>query len=86
MLRYFRNDGKGGVRELNYEEALGIVLGTYKDNDMTRDMLTVPNWIPCRFSTIAVKEEKDGRMMTLMPGYVCDVPHGNEYDEEGNRL
>ena len=67
---------------IDHDEALNTLLTTFKDNDMTRDMLTVPNWIPCRFATIQVK--KDG--MVLMPGLSCALPPENRYDDNGNRL
>ena len=41
---------------VTYDEALRTLLGTYKDNDITREMLTVVGEIPCMFSVIEVSE------------------------------
>lgn len=40
--------------DVTYEQALSTLLTTYKDNDITREMLTVEGIIPCRFSDIEV--------------------------------
>lgn len=69
-----------------YDEALKTVLGTFRDNDMTRDMLTIPNMIQCQYSTIQVKEPVKGNFKVLMAGLVNQVPMDTEYDEDGNRI
>lgn len=69
-------------RLATYEEALRIALGSYRDNDMTRDMLKLPNHIQCAFSTILVREEDDDFDEPL--GIYGQLPEGVEYDEDGN--
>lgn len=60
MLKYFKTYYEGDQKtEITYDEALNIMIGTWKDNDMTRDMLTIPNRIQCRFSRIDVEDHKD---------------------------
>lgn len=44
--------------EISHDEALKVLLGSYRDNDMTREMLTMPNEIPCMCSTVYVEEER----------------------------
>ena len=51
-MNYYKklHDGVNGVmhhepEKITYKEALGLLLGCYKDNDMTRDMLTLDNII-----------------------------------------
>lgn len=44
-------------KEVTYEEALDTLLTSYKDNDITRYMLSVENEIPCMFSYIKVVAE-----------------------------
>lgn len=81
-MKYYRVTEEG--REpLSYEEALHILLGTYRDNDMTRDMLTIGNCIQCRFSTVRVLTD-DG--MTAMAGLFNLLPDDVEYDDKGNRI
>ena len=57
--------------EVTYEEALNTLLSTYKDNEITRSMLTIGNYIPCRCSSIRVYDE-DG--LTAAPGLQNLVP------------
>lgn len=71
---------------ITYDEALNTVLGTFRDNDMTRDMLTIPNWIQCQYSTIEVKEPIEGTFEVLMAGLVNQIPMDAEYDDDGNRI
>lgn len=54
--------------EITYEEALNTVLGSYKDNDEVRSMLTITNRIPCMFSEIIVYE---GDKMPPKSGLCC---------------
>lgn len=70
-------------REITYDKALDIALGSYRDNDMTRDMLNRPNRIMCRFSEITVISD-DG--MTILAGLYNQLPMDVEYDEDGNRV
>lgn len=60
--------------EVTYDEALYTVLGTYKDNAETRSMLTIGNYIPCRFSDIRVFEETEYGLVTSMAGLSCLIP------------
>ena len=60
--------------EITYEKALDTVLTTYKDNEEVRSMLTIGNYIPCRFSEIRVYEVRDGLLMTSMAGLQCLIP------------
>jgi len=83
MLKYLKQfKGQENWEEISHDAALATLLTTFKDSDMTRDMLTIPNWIPCRFSTIQVRD--DNRV--AMPGLTCLLPMGYEYDESGNRI
>ena len=90
MLKYYRiphdtrfpaaEDGE----EVTYDEALKVLLTVWRDCDMTRDFLTIPNVIPCRFSTIHVVDT-DSTMMPA-PGATYLVPAGAEYDDTGKRI
>ncbi len=65
-MKYFkRMKGEDEWKEVNYDTALWTLLTTYKDNDMTRAMLTVGNLIPCAWSEIRVYND-DG--LTAMAG------------------
>ena len=88
VLKYYkRYHSKDGREEIGKDEALATLLTTYRDNDMTRDMLTIPNNIVCRWSTVYVEEIMDnGRAMVLMSGLQNELPMGVEYDEDGNRV
>ena len=86
-LKYFKRYHWETERiEIDHEEALRTVLGTYKDNDMTRDMLTIPNNIYCYFSMVYVEDHSGKIPMVLMSGLQNELPMGEEYDEEGNRI
>ena len=83
-MKYFRFDYVTEERkEISPEKAHDILLTTWKDTEMTRDMLTIPNSIICRFSRVDV-ESDDG--MVSMPGLFNLIPDGAEYDEKGNRI
>lgn len=45
-------------KEVNYEGALHTLLGTFKDTEWTRSLLTIGNYIPCRFSEIRVYDDE----------------------------
>ena len=87
-LKYYRRlHDRDTWEEITYEKALHIVLGTYKDNDVTRDMLQTANWIGCRWSTVKVTSiTEDGHEMVRMPGLYNMTPDGYEYDDDGNRI
>ncbi len=89
-LRYFKkyidSDEK---KEITYEEALKTLLTTYRDTDITHDMLTIVNRINCRYSTVTVElidEDDPFNHMVLMAGMYNMTPNGYEYDDDGNRL
>ena len=88
-LKYYKRMADDTNRkEITYEEALNTLLTTYRDNDMTRDMLTIPNEIPCRFSFVYVENDPEHGTMVTMPGLKCRTmqPMDIEYDDDGNRL
>lgn len=78
------NKENGKHRDVTYEEALRIALGSYRDNDMTRDMLTIRNNIDCMASQILVREEAD--RFGIPAGMFNQVPTGIAYDESGMRV
>lgn len=86
-LKYFkRMHGDSHREEITHEQALKTLLGTYRANDMTRDMLTIPNNIYCRYSTVYVEDHSGKMAMVLMAGLMNDLPMDAQYDDEGNRL
>lgn len=87
-MKYFRRiHGVNTPKvEVSYDEALNVLLGTFRDNDMTRDMLTIPNNIQCRYSTIYVEDHSGKMPMVLMSGLFNMLPMDAEYDDNGNRL
>lgn len=86
-MKYYKIIKSAGKREeITYEEALRTVLGTFRDNDMTRDMLTIPNNINCQFSFVYVEDDTHKPPMVLMAGLWNMLPDDVEYDEEGNRI
>ena len=86
-LKYFKQyHGLAERNEVDYDEALVTLLATYKDNDMTRDMLTIPNNIMGRFSNVFVEDHSGKMPMVLMAGLWNDLPMDAQYDDEGNRL
>jgi len=88
VLKYFRKrHDEAEYTEVSYEEALHSLLTTFKDNDITRDWLTVANYLPYRFGVISVHEcYGNGYEMTLMAGLSHMSPMGAEYDDNGNRI
>ena len=88
MLKYFKKSK--GVNtpkvEVSYNEALNVLLGSFRDNDMTRDMLTIPNNILCAYSTIYVEDHAGKMPMVLIAGLYNQLPMDVEYDEDGNRM
>ena len=88
-MKYFRLDYLDNTaKELTYEKALEIVLGTFEDSDLTHDMLTTPNRIKCRYSIIAVTGDpnEDGLYLVPRPGLYNLIPDGAFYDESGTRI
>lgn len=86
VLKYYRRYGIDETwEEITYEQALRSLISTYKDNDMTRDMLTIPNRIVYRFGEIEVKEHcDDGKVFVLAPGLSHALPIGVKYKKDGN--
>ena len=86
-LKYFkRYHGEEERKEISYNEALDTLLTTWKDTQMTRDMLSIPNNIHCRFSTVYVEDHSSAMPMVLMSGLLNMLPDGVEYDDNGNRI
>ena len=90
MLKYYkypRPYNPDTREEITKDEALHILLGTFKDCDMTRDLLTRVNRIECMYSTVEVeKVDENGRHMVLMAGLANELPRDVEYDDNGNRI
>ena len=90
MLKYYRQplikDPPDWMR-ISYEKALDILLGTYKDSDMTRDMLTIPNRIHCHFSEVIVIDFiSDIEIIAPADGEYNLLPKGIAYDDDCNRI
>lgn len=61
MLKFFvTHKGEDDRKEVTYIEALHILLGSYKDNDMTREMLAHDGVIPTMFSIVEVVSQSRG--------------------------
>lgn len=87
MLRYYKTmHGEKQKEEISYEKALNILLGSFRDNDMTRDMLTIANRIQCMYSTIEVVEVDGNREFVLMAGLYNQLPMDIKYDDNGNHI
>ena len=78
MVWYEEKTGIWARREIPYEKALDIVLGSWRDTDLVRDMLLRPNRIKCMFSYIEVS--KDG--MVLQPGLYDQINEDYNYNEK----
>ena len=68
-LKKFRDSDEW--KEIDYDLALRTVLSTYNDNEEVRSMLTIGNYIPCRFSEIRIFDDEG---LTAMPGAMCLIP------------
>ena len=67
MMRYYkRMKDETEEFEITYDEALRTLLGTWRDSDLTRDMLTIQNNIVCMYSFIRV-DDPDSKLKP-MPG------------------
>ena len=88
MLKYYRKGKETDQKEeITYQKALDIVLSSFRDNDMSRDMLTLPNRIICRYSEVTVEDDKgNGNISVLMAGLYNMLPDAVEYDDDGMRL
>jgi hypothetical protein len=71
-------DGSNDWEEVDYDTAYDTLLTRWRDSDVARDMLTIPNYIECRFADIMVK---NGNVVS-MPGLRNLVPCDAVYDEE----
>lgn len=81
MLKYYkRMKDETEEHEITHDEALHTMLGTWRDSDLTRDMLTIQNYIECAYSFIRVDDPET--TMKPIPGLWNIVPEGIEYDEE----
>ena len=86
-MKYFRYDYVTGERkEISFRQAHEILLTTYRDNEMTLDMLTIPNRIECRFSRVDVVDNTTDIPRVPMAGLCNLLPMGVEYDDNGNRV
>lgn len=57
-MKYYKQFiGKNNWEEITYEQALDTTLGSYLDNDITREMLQREGEVPCMASVIKVEEE-----------------------------
>lgn len=83
-FEYFKQfKGKSERTEITYDQALDVVLGSWNDTDLVRDMLLTPNRIDCRFSVITVEEvSDDGNRRVLMAGCSNMINPDYEYNEE----
>ena len=80
MLKYYkRMKDETDENEITYDEALRTMLGTWRDTDLTRDMLTIQNYIECMYSFIRVDDPENE--LKPMPGLWNIVPDGIKYDE-----
>lgn len=83
-MKYYKQLlSNGETAEITYDQALDYVLSQYKDNDMSRDMLTIPNRIMLRYSNILTEDDNG---LVLMAGLYNQLPLNAHYDEAGNRL
>ena len=59
MLKYLKRYKSPDAewQEISKNDALITLLGSYKNNSMTREMLDHTNEIPCAYSDIKVVEE-----------------------------
>lgn len=81
MLKYYkRMKDEDKEQEITYDEALRTLLGTWRDSDLTRDMLTIQNYIECRCSWIRVDDPST--TMKPIPGLWNLAPADIQYDEE----
>lgn len=83
-MRYFKQYfGKTERKEITYDEALFTLLGSWKDCDLTRDLLTIPNRIQCGFSYVEVEDDKGN---SVVDGVYNMLPMNVYYDDNGQRL
>ena len=57
-MKYFSVSKMDGIRtEITRDQALDRLLGSYQDNEVTREMLNYPQTIPLMFSYLEVVED-----------------------------
>lgn len=79
--------GEDSWHDITRDEAYETLLTTWKDSDMTRDMLTIVNRIECRFSTVEVRDiGENGAVKVAMPGLCNLLPMGVEYGIDCNHV
>ena len=73
LMKYLKRWYKDNAEweEVTYQKALDTVLSTFNDNAEVRSMLTIGNYIPCRYSEIRVYDDKG---MTALPGQTYLFP------------
>lgn len=86
MLYFKQYKTREARKQITEEEALKTLLSTYHDNDMTRDMLTIPNRIACVFSTVEVEDDSTTPHMVAAAGVYNLLPMDAVYDDDGNRV
>jgi len=79
-MRYMkRHKTEDKWNEVGYDDALNVVLASYKDNRQVRGMLSIANFIPCMFSEIRVY---DNEGKTAPEGEMCLIPEELLEEEE----
>jgi hypothetical protein len=71
MKYYKRYHNTTERTQIDYEEAVETILGSFEDNEEVRSMLTLPNRIRCMYSDIEV-ESDDG--LVCMAGLYNMLP------------
>lgn len=85
FLEHYDEDKRDWINKgITYDDALDMALGVYRDNDMTRDMLTIPNRIRLNTSCYIVVKGEHG--VTALDGIINLLPKGVGYDDDGNRI
>lgn len=88
MLKYYKRMKDEDKREeISHDEALNVLFGSFRDNDMTRDMLTIPNRIICQFSEIEVVDDRGNNDIRVLMAGLCNMlPMDTAYDDNGMRI
>lgn len=84
-MKYFVRSYDPNWREVSKERAEEDVLCVYKDNDMTRDMMSIPNHILLgSMEMIIAESEQDIQRLEDATWNV--LPDDAFYDDNGNRV
>ena len=88
MLKYYKRMKDEDKREeISHDEALNVLLGSFRHNDMTRDMLTIPNRIICQFSEIEVVDDRGNNDIRVLMAGLCNMlPMDTAYDDNSMRI